>query len=154
MTAEQRLQIDHKIASNFGDEKVRVSTADLREVLSTLDALRDNVKAKEQAIAALASETPSVERLLNVARGCHDYGGGHHGDGMMDAYQHGIQTVINALEAAAKNDPRDTQTNALERVGLSCAAPSAIISPRLCSRLACAGDDWQDRGIGTKGGGQ
>jgi hypothetical protein len=45
----------------------------------------------------------SFEDALNIARGCTDYGGGHHDDGKMDAYQHGIQTVINALEAAKKN---------------------------------------------------
>jgi hypothetical protein len=56
-------------------------------------------------------------RLLNVAIGCHDYGGGHHGDGHMDAYQHGIQTVINALTKALKNNPNDYQTNMLEGIG-------------------------------------
>lgn len=58
------------------------------------------------------------ERLLNVARGCFDYSGGHR-DKEREIFHHGIQTVINALEAAAKNDSGDTQVNALERMGAS-----------------------------------
>ncbi len=57
-------------------------------------------------------------RMLNIARGCTDYGGGHRGNAEhFEIYQHGIQTVINALEGAAKNNPNDTQVNALERIG-------------------------------------
>ena len=58
-----------------------------------------------------------VERLLNVARGCHDYGGGYSSPTVYDAFHHGIQTVINALEAAAKNDASDLQVNVLESIG-------------------------------------
>lgn len=45
-----------------------------------------------------------AEFVLNVAEGCHDYGGGHHADGHMDAYQHGISTVVNVLAAAMKDE--------------------------------------------------
>ena len=61
--------------------------------------------------------SPEIERLLNVARGCHDYGGGYSSPTVYDAFHHGIQTVINALEAAVKNNPADTQVNVLERIG-------------------------------------
>lgn len=64
----------------------------------------------------LAALRRDRERLLNVARGCTDYAGGHSGE-MYEAFQHGIATVVRALEAAAKNDPNDTQVNALERIG-------------------------------------
>ena len=64
------------------------------------------------------------ERLLNVARGCHDYNGGHRGPDA-EVFHHGVQTVINSLEAAAKNDPNDTQVNALERIGHAALAPDA-----------------------------
>lgn len=70
-----------------------------------------------------------AERLLNVARGCHDYGGGYrHDDRESEIYQHGIQTVINALEAAAKNDPSDTQVNALEMIGAATCKPDLQVS--------------------------
>lgn len=59
-----------------------------------------------------------IERFLNVARGCLDYGGGYRDDPHAIAiFHHGIRTVITALERAAKNDPNDTQVNALERAG-------------------------------------
>jgi len=71
--------------------------------------------AAESRLAALERDG---ERTLNIARGCLDYGGGYRGDPiLMGAFHHGIQTVINALEAAAKRDPKDTQVNALERIG-------------------------------------
>ena len=54
---------------------------------------------------------------LRIARGCTDYGGGHHTDGHMEAYQHGIQTVINALAGAAKYGLKDPQNAALWRMG-------------------------------------
>lgn len=55
---------------------------------------------------------------LRIARGCLDYGGGHRSDeGHLEIYHHGIQTVINALEAAEKNGLADTQCAALWRMG-------------------------------------
>lgn len=33
------------------------------------------------------------------------YGGGHHNDGKMDAYRHGINTVFNVLRAAFPSGP-------------------------------------------------
>lgn len=54
---------------------------------------------------------------LLIARGCHDYSGGHHTDGHYDAYHHGIQTVINVLEAAEKAGLNDTQVAAVWCIG-------------------------------------
>ncbi len=62
------------------------------------------------------------ERTLNVARGCADYGGGHHNDGKMDAFQHGIQTVVRALTEFFDDKPNDHQVAALERIGRERAA--------------------------------
>ena len=74
--------------------------------------------ARTAAESRLAALERDGERTLNIARGCLDYGGGYRGDPiLMGAFHHGIQTVINALEAAAKRDPKDTQVNALERIG-------------------------------------
>jgi hypothetical protein len=57
-----------------------------------------------------------VQRLLNIARGCKDYGGGYrHDKEKFEIYHHGVQTVINALESAVKKD--DPQLRVLENVG-------------------------------------
>lgn len=56
------------------------------------------------------------ERMLNIARGCTDYGGGYRSDKeLFDAYQGGIYTVITALEASMKKN--DLQLSALESIG-------------------------------------
>lgn len=59
------------------------------------------------------------ERMLNIAKGCLDYGGGHRADdGKLEIFHHGIQTVINSLEAAlAGPTDQNTQVAALERIG-------------------------------------
>ena len=55
---------------------------------------------------------------IRIARGCLDYGGGHRSsEGHLEIYHHGIQTVINALEAAERNGLADTQCTALWRLG-------------------------------------
>ena len=55
---------------------------------------------------------------VRIARGCLDYGGGYRSaEGHLEIYHHGIQTVINALEAAEKNGLADTQCAALWRIG-------------------------------------
>jgi len=65
----------------------------------------------------------SYARLLSVARGCHDYGGGYgHEPRHAEIYHHGIQTVINALEAAER-EPESLQVKVLERVGRSSVEP-------------------------------
>ena len=70
--------------------------------------------------AAKKTETqPSLDfgDALRIARGCHDFGGGHHTDGHGAAYHHGIQTVINTLEAAEKSGLNDTQVAAVWNIG-------------------------------------
>lgn len=59
---------------------------------------------------------PETEFLINVARGCHDYGGGYMDTPSQDAFHHGIQTVIQALEAAV-SDPTKLQVRVLESIG-------------------------------------
>lgn len=66
--------------------------------------------------ALLDAKDARIKRLLNIARGCHDYGGGYSEQRDVDIYHHGIQTVINALEAA---DNDSLQTRVLERIGQS-----------------------------------
>ena len=60
----------------------------------------------------------TFEDALRIARGCTDYGGGHRGNAEhYEIYQHGIQTVINALTAASKTGLEDMQTRALHAMG-------------------------------------
>ncbi len=60
----------------------------------------------------------TFEDALRIARGCTDYGGGHRGNAEhYEIYQHGIQTVINALTAASNNGLEDTQVAALHVMG-------------------------------------
>lgn len=57
---------------------------------------------------------------LYIALGCKDYCGGYH-DSNQEVYQHGIQTVINALQSAYQNGIKDTQVFALHQMGLNAA---------------------------------
>ena len=60
----------------------------------------------------------TFEDALRIARGCTDYGGGHRSNPEhYEIYQHGIQTVINALTAASKTGLDDMQTMALHSMG-------------------------------------
>lgn len=56
------------------------------------------------------------KRLLEVAKGCRSYGGGHRDWDRYEAFQHGINTVIRALEEAIKND-KNTQVLAIQQFG-------------------------------------
>jgi hypothetical protein len=83
---------------------------------------REQYAATKKKMEAAGRET---DRLLNVARGCLDYGGGYRGDSdiekaQADAFHHGIQTVINTLEGAVK-DPSSLQVRVLQSVGASTA---------------------------------
>ena len=72
---------------------------------------------------------------LRIARGCHDYNGGHHTDGHYDAYHHGLQTVINVLEAAEKVGLNDTQVAAVWCIGGE--KPNAAAEARRTGDVDC-----------------
>jgi hypothetical protein len=60
----------------------------------------------------------SFQDAAQIARGCLDYGGGYRNNtSQLEAFHHGIQTVINALEAASKAGLSDTQVAALHSMG-------------------------------------
>ena len=60
----------------------------------------------------------TFEDALRIARGCTDYGGGYGSNAEhFEIYQHGIQTVINALTAASKTGLDDLQTMVLHSIG-------------------------------------
>ena len=68
----------------------------------------------------------TFEDALRIARGCTDYGGGYRGNAEhYEIYQHGIQTVINALTAASKTGLDDMQTMALHSMGANAALRGA-----------------------------
>jgi hypothetical protein len=75
----------------------------------------------------------TFEDALRIARGCTDYGGGHRSNAEhYEIYQHGIQTVINALTAASKTGLEDTQTRALHVMGANAkvtGSPALSASP-------------------------
>ena len=84
--------------------------------------MRDQKSSNREAELTAPTAVGSGELLgfgdaLRIARGCHDYSGGHHTDGHYDAYHHGIQTVINVLEAAEKAGLNDTQVAAVWCIG-------------------------------------
>jgi len=62
-------------------------------------------------------EKETFETCLNIAKGCHDYQGGHHQKETNEAFHHGIQTVINSLEALGKRGLKDTQVAVLNSIG-------------------------------------
>jgi hypothetical protein len=65
--------------------------------------------------AALKDER---ERMVTLARGCVDYGGGYRNvDEHLAIYHHGIQTVVNVLESFCKHGFSDTQVAAVYSVG-------------------------------------
>lgn len=77
----------------------------------------------------------TFEDALRIARGCTDYGGGHCSNPEhYEIYQHGIQTVINALTAASKTGLEDMQTRALHTMGANPTAKRRV-SVRLSARL-------------------
>lgn len=78
-----------------GEDHVRHAVADLRAEVERLKTVGDD--------------------LLSVARGCTDYGGGHHGE-CHAAFQHGIATVVNVLEKRLAGDD-DYQMRVLKAIG-------------------------------------
>lgn len=85
-----------------------------------IEATRLRKYLAETAVSFANVEAPGLQfdDALRIARGCTDYGGGYRGNAeQSEIYQHGIQTVINALTAASKTGLDDTQTRALHTMG-------------------------------------
>lgn len=61
---------------------------------------------------------------VRIARGCFDYGGGHR-DRDREIFHHGIQTVVNALEATEKSGLTGLQEIMLHAIGKNPPTPSA-----------------------------
>lgn len=71
----------------------------------------------------------TFEDAIRIAAGCADYGGGYRGTPESEIYQHGIQTVLAALKAAASSGLGDAQTAALHRIGAEKVEPAAGQTP-------------------------
>lgn len=89
--------------NNAGDEAFELLHEAVREIEARLPK-------------PITLKTIDPKRMLFVAKGCHDYGGGYRDPKQAEIYHHGIQTVVNALTAFLA-DQNDTQVNALERIG-------------------------------------
>lgn len=59
----------------------------------------------------------TFEDALRIARGCKDYGGGYRDGEHYEAFKHGIQTVINALDHAEFSGIKDPQIATLYAIG-------------------------------------
>ena len=71
----------------------------------------------------------TFDDAVRIARGCTDHGGGHRSNAEhYEIYQHGIQTVINALESAQMSGLADTQVLALHCMGAP-ATPTGTHEP-------------------------
>ena len=58
------------------------------------------------------------EDAIKIAKGCFDYGGGYRANEKeLAIFHHGIQTVVNALEAMKKRGLKDTQVAVLHSIG-------------------------------------
>ena len=65
-------------------------------------------------------DTETAQRCLDIAKGCHDYNGGHHEEPAYGAFHHGIDTVINCLKQfLANNGEGDLQLKVVESIGRS-----------------------------------
>lgn len=82
-----------------------------------IDWMRDQASLEEHIAGLLAKKDAEIERYLSVAKGCHDYNGGHHGERENEIFHHGIQTVINSLESLKRNGLNNTQVLALHEIG-------------------------------------
>jgi hypothetical protein len=113
-----------------------VPKADADKILERWDQTAPEVQRMMMLQKFLDQEdcTAKETRLINVARGCFDYSGGYVGDkDRLRAFHHGIQTVVNALEAAVRHDPDDMQINVLERMGLEYSSPQRRVAQKAVS---------------------
>jgi hypothetical protein len=103
-----------------------LSVPDRNRACQAAEYLRDRLASLPPEQAAL-----SFDDALRIASGCTDYGGGYRFDDRdMSIYQHGIQTVINALTSARERGLADTQVRALHCMGAEQAAqPSSLGAP-------------------------
>jgi hypothetical protein len=79
-----------------------------------LDAAHAVIEASEKSYRAGVRE--ALDKAIQVARGCRDYGGGYRTEKDLDIYHHGMNTVERSL-TALRDKPEDTQIQAVLRMG-------------------------------------
>jgi len=68
------------------------------------------------------SKQLDFDNALSMAKGCFDYQGGYHDKEQLEIYHHGIQTVINVLEAAKIKGLDDLQVATIHAIGKEAAS--------------------------------
>ena len=71
------------------------------------------VQSSESDLSALLC----FDDAISMAKGSLDYMGGYHDKEELAIYHHGVQTVINVLEAARKRGLDDLQVATIHRIG-------------------------------------
>ena len=89
------------------------------------------------------TDTVAWERVLNLATGCHDYGGGYSNE-HAKIFQHGIQTVVNVLTKAASGD-ESYQIRVVESIGRE-------VREVECAKAEATADDHDDIDPGDRDG--
>jgi len=74
---------------------------------------------EEYKDAELKEAKEMIDNCINIAKGCHDYGGGYRDEQEANIYHHGIQTVVNCLEAFKKKGLNDLQVRVCRDIGKS-----------------------------------
>lgn len=73
------------------------------------------------------------QRCIAIARGCHDYSGGHSGD-KLEAFLHGIDTVVNVL-SAPDGDMQAKVVEAIAAASDPLPSPATATAPPTLSAL-------------------
>lgn len=115
---------------------------------SLLMHLAHSPESADPKVVYCDTKTLKFENAVNIAKGCHDYGGGYRHKAEADVFHHGIQTVINALEAASTSGIVDPQVATLHRMGSTDKCPE-ISKPRPLRIVLTAEDFTANRGIVT-----
>ncbi|HDZ04875.1 hypothetical protein LCGC14_0371190 [marine sediment metagenome] len=64
------------------------------------------------------SKYEDFQTCLNIAKGCHDYNGGYLRDQeQLEAFHHGIETVVKSIKSLTKNGLVGDQLQTLHSIG-------------------------------------
>jgi regulator of replication initiation timing len=117
--AEAKAQMEGEVW-NLSQQNTALREALGEQVTEKMRQRMHDAAKREEALNHLAIENAALRedkaRLVNIARGCHDYGGGYKDKAESEIYHHGIQTVINSLEAAEQHGT-NLQLQVLEMIG-------------------------------------
>ncbi len=83
------------------------------------EELTNHIRQLEQELAAAKKDQAlTFDDAIKIAKGCTDYGGGYRSNPYeLEIYHHGMQTVVNCLEAATKRGFNDRQVFVVHQIG-------------------------------------